>query len=120
MAEEKVYFSGSHKLCEQKVEISVLSTGLTIWCSLHYPGFVSDIKIFRENETFYEEASKMCVRDFHLNDEELFDDHCDEFWATIADKGYQKTADVLSVVHPVRVLICGHLTPSQVESSTKL
>lgn len=87
---------------------------------MHYPGSVADIEIFRQNKIFHEEASKKCVRDLPYNDEGLLDGHRDDFWAILADKGYQGAAEVLRVVHPIRVPLRGQLTPSQVEFNRKV
>lgn len=81
----------------------------------HYPGSVADMEIFRKNKTFHEEASKECVQDLHFKDEGLLDDHLDDCWAILADKKYQRAADVLLVVH----LICGQFIPSRVKHNPK-
>ena len=52
----KRYFSGKHKLYGYKVEISVMSDGLALGMTAHYPGSVSDFEILQRN------------RDWHLNE----------------------------------------------------
>ena len=96
------YFSGKHKLYGPKVEVSVLPIGLAIGCTEHYPGSVSDLDIFRRNRPFHEEASKRGVRDLRYTDEGRLSKFMDDYWAILAEKGYQGAGEDLRVVHPVR------------------
>lgn len=45
--EGNVYFSGKHKLYGYKVEMSIIPVGLAISRTTHYPGSVSNWKVFK-------------------------------------------------------------------------
>lgn len=66
-----MYFSGKHKLYWYKVEVVVLSIGLSIGCTVYHFGPAADLKCFRQNKLFNGEASKRCVRDLDYNDQGL-------------------------------------------------
>ena len=102
VSEGKRYFSGKHNLYGYKVEASVLLTGLAIGCTENYPGSVSDLEIFRRNRPFHEEASKRGARDLRYTDGGRLSEFMDDYWAILADKGYQGAAEDLRVVGPVR------------------
>lgn len=57
-----MYLSGKQEVYRYKVEVSVLSSGLKIWRTAHYPGSVADLEVFKKIEAFYEEPSEKVIR----------------------------------------------------------
>lgn len=57
MQDVTVYFSGKHKLCGLKVEVSVLRNRLSIGCPQHYPGSTVDVHILYRNVYLHLAAS---------------------------------------------------------------
>lgn len=53
IAEEKVYYSRKHKLYGLKTEMFVLSNGMVLGISNHYPASMADVDMFYENVEFY-------------------------------------------------------------------
>lgn len=88
VAEGKNYFSGNHKVCGYKVEVSVISLRLAIGCTGHYLGSIPDVERFRQNSGFYNKTFREYVRALHSDDDRLFEHHKDDFWTAFADKGY--------------------------------
>ena len=68
--------------------MSVLPNGLSIGCSKHYPGSVSDIEIFRQGKTFHEEQSEKHA-DENIESDEVLSEEYPEMSVIIVDKGYQ-------------------------------
>lgn len=120
MTEGKKYFSGKHKLYGYKVELSVLPIGICIGCTKHYPGSVSDLEIFRQNSSFHEESSKKVVKDFDLSDEGMLEEMQADFWAILADKGYQGATEFFRVVHPKKVYQNSPLSTTDQEINRKI
>lgn len=56
LQEGKKCFSGKHKLYGYKVQVSVTPNGFAICSSLHEPGSVSDLVIFKKMQWFHERA----------------------------------------------------------------
>lgn len=71
MSDGKAYFSGNHKLCGYKVELSFLSTAFCTECSQHYFGSVSDLDIFCQNLISHKKGLKKVIKDFPIQDQEL-------------------------------------------------
>ena len=120
MAEGKKYFSGKHKLYGYKVEVSVLPNGFAIGCTKHHPGSVADLEIFRHNRIFHEEATRKYVTDLSFDDMDIVPEHSADYWAILADKGYQGAVDELRVIHPIRTPIRGSLSLADMEFNQKV
>ena len=108
--ESKKYFSNKHKLYGYKTEASVLPNGLCINFFTHFPGFTSDITIFRENEQFHVNALAK-TRDEEADvDNGSGSDLFTGLWAVVLDKGYQGAQELLRTVipkkKPVRAELC--------------
>lgn len=96
--ERKLYFSGKHKLYGLKVEVSVLSSGITAFCTNDYPGAVSDITIMLKNisihKSLYEKASYENIFEDTAEHHEIYPNH----WAIFCKKGYQGASEFLRVI----------------------
>lgn len=66
---------------------------LAIGSTEHYPGSIADVEILRQNSKFHEEASKRYVRHLDYDENGLPVHHEDDFWAILADRGYQGASD---------------------------
>lgn len=55
LSEGKNYFSGNHKACGYKMDVSVLPNGVAIGCTVHNPASISDIDKFQKNLAFHKE-----------------------------------------------------------------
>lgn len=67
-------------LCGLKTEVSALNSGQTIGCSPTHPGYVANIKIFRQNMEWNTDASrkKSCTKASLDGDGELCKRHVDK------------------------------------------
>lgn len=61
VSEGKVHFFERRKMDGHREKVSVLSSGLTIDCTAHYPGSVADVEKFREKYALNEEALKTVI-----------------------------------------------------------
>ena len=100
--ESKLYFSAKHKLNGLKVEVSVLANGLAIGSSLHRPGSISDLTIFREAFEWHKTASKKSPEDNVVSDHGPLRSQYPGMWAILTDKGYQGAQDDLRVLLPTK------------------
>lgn len=100
-AKKKQFFPGKLKLYEYKVESLVTSLGLVTGCTRHYPRFISDVETLRQNSEFHNGAPKKYVRELDDDDNGLFQHRKDDFWAILADKGYQDASDLRGVAHHI-------------------
>ena len=100
MQEGKVYFSGKHKLYGYKVEVAVRPNGLASVFSRHYPGSVSDINILSRRTAKHQERLLKKGEDEEFEDEYLLKEKYPEYWALLAEKGYQGADEFLRCVTP--------------------
>lgn len=121
LQEAKRYYSAKHKLYGYKVEVSVLPNGYAIGCTRHYPGSESDVKIFQFNQDFhlFEVKKSDAEADYEQDVGELSSEYPD-YWAILADKGYQGAAEFIRVVHPKKKPPKGELTRSDEQRNKKI
>ena len=100
--ESKRYLSGNHKLYGYKVEVSVLPNGMALEFSLHQPGSVSDIAIFREAFDLHEDASAKWHGDIVLSDHDHLRSQFPMKWAIRTDKVHKRDKDTLRVLYPMK------------------
>ena len=112
LEEGKKYFSGKHKLCGYKVEVSITLNGFAICSNLHEPGLVSDWVIFRDMQWFHERA--LHKKEATIEDSGPLEEEYLGQWAILADKGYQGAAKICRVIHPKRKPPGAFLSPGEV------
>lgn len=120
MVEGNSYFSGNLKLYGSKVDVSVLPSGLTIHSTVHYPGPVSDLDIFRRARTFHETSTAQSESDTGKEDVGILSAEFGGRWAILLDKGYQGVQEFLRGVHPIRNPINDCLTVSEERLNEKM
>ena len=69
LSESKLYFSKNYGLYGYKIEASVLPNGMSMGCSAHEPGSVSDFRIFQDMRHFHKEQLKKCADELELEDD---------------------------------------------------
>ena len=112
--EQKVYFSGKHKLYGYKIEVSVAPNGQAVFFSKPYPGSVSDLSIFIDSTAKHQRL--LTKRD----DDHSVSDHGEGWseypgsWAVLVDKGYQGLQATVRAIHPTKNPRGGALSASDV------
>jgi len=102
MHEGKVYCSGKHKLYAYKFEVSVLSNGLAVGCSKHYPGSVADIDILSKNLAFHKSVTWKTEPEKEEDDGGLLNEEYGDAWAVLVEKGYQGAGEMMMALHPFK------------------
>ena len=115
--EGKLYFSGKHKLYRYKTEVSVLPNGLSIGCSAHEPGSVSDLRIFEAMHSFHAKQLRKKEGEIDMENDGPFKEDFPNYWALLCDKGYCGAHELFRVIHPKKKPINGTLTPADVSDN---
>lgn len=103
-----------------KLLVFVMSLKLANGCTVHYPGSISEVKHFRQNPGFQNEASKNYVRKLYYDNNGLFGYLIEIYWVIFADKGYQSASYLLCAIQPIQAPIRRVLTASQLEHGQKI
>ena len=79
----------------------MLPNGIAIGCTLHQPGSVSDLTLFRKNIKWHQAALSKTEREARSYPDvgPMVEEH-DGLWAVLTDKGYQGVADVIRAIMP--------------------
>lgn len=112
-------FSEKKKLHRYKVEVSVMSSGLTTRCA-HYHGSIAEVEIFCQISEFQNKVSKHYVWELDFVHKELFEHHEEDFWAIFGEKGYQGASDSLRVIKHIQAHIHGVFAANQLEHNQNI
>ena len=90
MQEEKVYFSGKHKLYGFKVEVAVRPNGIVSASSNRYPGSISDISIMYDRIHSHKCRLEKRDEEKEFADNFPMSDRFGNYWSVLMDKFYQR------------------------------
>ena len=80
--------------------MSVTPNGFAICCSVHEPGSVSDLVIFREMQWFHRRAQRKGEgEEANMEGNGPLGEEYPTHWAALADKGYQGATEFCRVIH---------------------
>jgi len=118
--EVKNYFSGKHHLYGYKIEYSVAPNGQCVHLTKHYPGAKSDLTICRENLQAHKVMLRKKQSEHQFEDTgELYNQY-KQYWALLADKGYQGLALQLRAIIPTKKPANGVLSRAQVQRNKEV
>ena len=118
--EQRHYFSGKHHLYGLKVECSVAYPGVAVDLSKHHPGSVSDFTIFSQRIEVHRKMLKKS------NDEALRMEHGElsaeypDYWALLADKGYQGGTSLIRLIQPKKKTVGGILESDDLNLNARI
>lgn len=119
--ESKCYFSNKHKLYGYKTEVSVLPNGIAAGCTVHHPGSVSDLTIFRKNISWRRVAlSKTEAEIVEISDMGPLVQTFKGQWAILMDKGYQGAAEIARAITPKKKPKGGSLTNEEILNNVSI
>lgn len=105
----KPYYSDRHNLYGCKVEVWVRPNGISSAFSKNYPGSVSDLAILHGRISVFSSKLKKHSDEEDFNDDFSLSGKYQQQCYAITDKGYERAAEVLSVITPHKKLPKGPL-----------
>lgn len=102
MLEGKVYSNGKCKLYGRKAKVSLLPSGLALFCSKSYPGLVSNLTIKSNYADVYENYLRKSTVSSGILDHREKVQKYPFSWAVLWDKGNLGALDFICDVHPHR------------------
>lgn len=118
--EGKEYWSEKHSSYGYKIEASVRPNGLASDFSFHNSASTADIVILQERLTRTQRRIRKGYGEDEISDTGILLDEYPDYWAIIADKGYQGIANQLRAVTPKKRPQRGVLTLSEVQTNRKI
>ena len=108
------YYSGNHKLYGYGAEVPAKPNGFAVGSSMHEPGSVSDLVIFRQMQWFHSRAQRKKDYEALISDNGPMVEQYPNQWEILADKGYPGAGKFCRITHLKRKPQWAFLSPGDV------
>ena len=78
----------------------MLSNGLALNFTTHYPGSISDLEIFQPNKAFHKSHLRKSSNEGTISDVGFLSGTFPNQWAVLVDKGYQGASELVCAIDP--------------------